>query len=67
MRKHVKKMTLSRETLRILEGKDVRGVAGGTDTMHTSCECFIATGCECGSQGGPDCYGPSLCTGTCSW
>ncbi len=31
MNKNVRKLTLHRETLRSLEGSDVRGVAGGTD------------------------------------
>jgi hypothetical protein len=66
MKKNVRRLRLSRETLRILQGDDVKVVAGGTNSFPTSCECFIATGCECASQGGTDCYPPSACFGTCS-
>lgn len=66
MRKHVKKLALNRETLRSLGGRDIRGVAGGSDTFHTSCNCHGITGCECASQGGTDCYPASACFGTCS-
>lgn len=67
MRKRVKKMTLNRETLRSLERRDVRGVVGGADTFgDTSCACHMATGCECASQGGTDCYPASAAFGTCS-
>jgi hypothetical protein len=64
MKKHPKKLSLNRETVLNLEGNDIRMVAGGGN--ETSALCFQATGCECASQGGWDCYPHSACLGTCS-
>lgn len=66
MKKGLKKLSLNRETVRNLESIEARQAAGGTDTCDTSCRCFFGTGCECASQGGTDCYSPSMCVGTCS-
>ena len=38
MKKHLKSLTLNRETLRSLERKTMAGVAGGA-TQHTLCTC----------------------------
>jgi hypothetical protein len=62
MKKGLKKLTLNRETLRVL-GTDFRGVAGGVETLDTSCPCDNATGCGCDTDG---CYPPTACLGTCS-
>jgi len=64
MKKQVKRLRLHRETLRKLQSAELNRIAGGT---ATSMECFYATGCDCASQGGPDCYPPTACLGTCSW
>jgi hypothetical protein len=63
MKKHVKKLTLHRETLRTLGG-DLRGVAGG-GTFDTSCRCEVATGCDCPTNS-PDCYPATGCFASCS-
>lgn len=61
MRKRVRKLNLNRETIAILQGGDSRRVAGGADSVHTSCECIFHTGCECLTDN-PDCwYPPSAC------
>lgn len=65
MKKHARKLTLHRETVRNLKGRDLNGIAAGSNS-DTSCRCFINTGCNCASQGGTDCYPPSACFGTCS-
>jgi hypothetical protein len=65
VKKHLKKLSLSRETLRILETGDARKAVGG-HSHDTSCACEEATHCECASQGGTDCYPPSACFGPCS-
>jgi hypothetical protein len=65
MRKNRRKLFLNRETLRQLGGSSLRNVAGG-DSVATSCECIIPTGCDCATQGQPDCYDPTLCLATCS-
>jgi hypothetical protein len=65
MKKRMKKLALHRETLRSLQGSETQEVAGGSG--DTSCQCFQATGCDCASQGGTDCYPPTACLGTCSW
>jgi hypothetical protein len=62
MKKHVKKLTLNRETLRTL-GRDALKAAGGEDTIHTSCACDNATGCECATN---VCLPDTACLGTCS-
>ncbi|HKI03380.1 MAG TPA: class I lanthipeptide [Thermoanaerobaculia bacterium] len=49
MKKHVKKLSLNRETLRHLQGSDMQWIAGGVDT---SAQCLMPTGCECGTQDG---------------
>ncbi len=61
MKKGVKKLNLNRETLRTL-GSDLRGVAGG-DTIHTSCACDNATGCDCDTN---FCLPETACLGSCS-
>jgi hypothetical protein len=66
MKKRVKKLGLHRETLRHLQVHALSAAAGGTGSYPTSCECFIATGCECESQA-PDCtLPPSACLASCS-
>jgi len=64
MKKHLKKLSLHRETLRTLGGS-LRGVAGGA-TTDTSCKCEVATGCDCPSVQETGCYPHSACFGTCS-
>lgn len=61
MKKGLKKLTLNRETLRVL-GTDLRGVAGGVVTQ-TSCACDLATGCDCETG---NCYPETACLGSCS-
>jgi len=61
MKKGMKKLSLSRETLRVL-GSDLRGVAGGIVT-DTSCACEYATGCDCNTD---FCLPPTACLATCS-
>lgn len=63
MKKSVKKLSLSRETIRGLQHEDHRLVVGGS--VATSCECLVATGCDCATQG-PACYPPTACLGSCS-
>jgi hypothetical protein len=54
MKKQLKKLTLSRETLRYLEGRAVKTAAGGWDTQsecvcsYTDCSevCFKDPGCS---------------------
>ncbi len=66
MRKRVVKLQLHRETLRNLQAHELSVAVGGTDSVHTSCECFIATGCDCASQG-PACTLPyTACLASCS-
>jgi hypothetical protein len=63
MKKHVKKLSLSRETLRTLAG-DLHGVMGGGGvTIDTSCACDNATGCECATN---FCLPATACLGSCS-
>ena len=63
MKKHLRKLTLSRETIGILQGGDLSRVVAGS---ATSACCFFGTGCNCASRGDTDCYAPTLCFGTCS-
>lgn len=51
MKKHLKKLTLSRETLRNLSDGDAKAALGAA-TGDTSCRCRLETGCECASQAG---------------
>lgn len=55
MKKQLKKLTLSRETLRNLSRREIQ-TAHGAASYDTSCRCRIETGCECDSEG---------CTVTC--
>lgn len=50
MKKNIKKLTLSRETLRQLTKQETGKVAGGA-SGDTSCRCKIETGCECDTVG----------------
>jgi hypothetical protein len=54
MKKHLKKLTLNRETLRKLSNRDIEGVFGAVS--NTSCACRMASGCDCETGG---------CTITC--
>ena len=54
MKKHLKKLTLSRETLRNLSNRDVQEVFGAVS--NTSCACRRESGCDCETEG---------CTVTC--
>lgn len=65
MKKQIKRLHLSRETLRVLQGAEYRAVAGGlpAETINTSCECERMSDCGGESQ---DCYPPTACFGTCS-
>lgn len=62
MKKRPKRLSLHRETLRSLQGGEMKKVAGGSDT---SVACVDVTGC-CASQGGTDCYDPTMCLWGCS-
>lgn len=60
MKKHLKKLTLSRETLRNLSKREAQGVLGAA-SYDTSCRCRLHTGCDCETDGctvscGPACY-----------
>lgn len=57
-----KKLSLSRETVRSLQDGNLIRIAGA----GTSEECIVPTGCDCGSQGGTDCYSPTMCLWGCS-
>ena len=61
MKKHLKKLTLSRETLRSLSNRDAKAALGAA-TGDTSCRCRLETGCECASQAGCT----ALCSSACS-
>jgi hypothetical protein len=63
MKKHLKKLSLHRETLRSLQGGEMGQVAGGSDT---SLACVEVTGCCAGSQGETDCYRRTQCLWGCS-
>ncbi len=60
MKKHLKKLTLNRETLRNLAKIETAAVVGA-NTNPTSCRCRIETGCECETQAGCT----ALCTSGC--
>lgn len=60
MKKRLKKLTLSRETLRDLTTGENAAVVGA-NTNPTSCKCRLETGCECATQAGCT----ALCTGGC--
>jgi natural product precursor len=45
MKKETKKLTLSRETLRKLEERELREIAGG-DTFQNSCDTITRWGCS---------------------
>ena len=65
-KRNARRLTVHRETLRLLEAPKGLAIAGGTESIHTSCECLIATGCECYTQD-PACTLPySACFGSCS-
>lgn len=49
MKKHLKKLTLSRETLRNLSKREIQAVHGAA-SYDTSCRCRIETGCECATE-----------------
>jgi hypothetical protein len=55
MKKSIKKLTLSRETLRQLNSQETEKVAGGA-SYDTSCRCKIETGCECETASGCTIY-----------
>ena len=55
MKKRLKKLTLSRETLRNLSNREILA-AQGAASYDTSCRCRIETGCDCATNG---------CTITC--
>jgi hypothetical protein len=75
MRKHLKKkLTLSRETLRSLQGDQLGKVAGGACTMEDLTTCVCTDACNSGGTGtgtgsGPQC--PTItvqvytCCGNC--
>jgi hypothetical protein len=49
MKKQIKRLRLSSETLRTLQSDNLVRVAGG-GIVPTSMECFEATHCDCASQ-----------------
>lgn len=55
MKKRLKKLTLSRETLRDLSSHDAKA-AHGAVSQGTSCDCRRLSGCDCETEG---------CTITC--
>ena len=63
MKKHAKKLTLNRETLRHLQSGEMMKVAGATGAC-TSAECLMPTGCECQTQDGcaPDTGAYATCS-----
>lgn len=67
MKKHAKKLSLNRETLRHLQSGEVMKVAGASVNC-TSGVCVEYSDCECPSNGtcGPECYPRTACLGTCS-
>lgn len=70
MKKHVKKLSINRETIVHLQGSDLRAIAGG---MRTTVQCVEYSECVCetdGCGGGssiPQSYGcPTVsCTYSC--
>lgn len=63
MKKHAKKLSLNRETLRHLQSGEVMKVAGGSANC-TSVVCVEVTGCGCDTQDG--CAPPTAAMATCS-
>lgn len=49
MKKRLKKLILSRETLRNLSSSEALAALGAA--TNTSCRCRLETGCECETQG----------------
>jgi hypothetical protein len=48
MKKHIRRLSLNRETLLALEATEIlAGVTGGVSANNTSCHCFVNTGCNC--------------------
>jgi hypothetical protein len=48
MKKQIRRLTLNRETVRVLEAAQIpAGIAGGVSAGNTSCQCFVNTGCNC--------------------
>lgn len=58
MQKRVKRLSLTRETLRNLQGSELEK-AGGASAYCTSAQCIVESQCECGSP-----Y-TKLCTRNC--
>ena len=69
MKKHLKKLALSRETLRNLSSREAQEAFGAV-SQGTSCDCRRLSGCDCETEGCTiTCPVPcnSLgCTGNCS-
>lgn len=68
MKKSLKKLSLSRETLRNLEASGLRRAAGGSDHC-TSSVCIAPTQCECETQGCVSQWGQTcgtVCSAECS-
>lgn len=63
MKKHAKKLSLNRETLRHLESGEVMRAAGGSANC-TSVVCIAPTGCECETMDG--CAPHTAAMNTCS-
>ncbi|HEX9944044.1 MAG TPA: hypothetical protein VGG03_18690 [Thermoanaerobaculia bacterium] len=66
-KRNLKKLSLSRETVRHLGSSDLKRAAGGTTAGSEYCTstlCFQETQCECNTFG--DCYPPSACFASCS-
>lgn len=65
MKKRVRKLSLSRETIRRLHNAEARGVAGASDAPT----CYpqpMASDCGCETQGEQNCYSPTMCFWGCS-
>jgi len=62
MRKRLKKLTLSRETLRHLEEKDLGPAVGGSAPCNTQSECYCSwTNCSDVCFIDPGCSGSGPC------
>jgi hypothetical protein len=59
MNKKVKKLVLTRETLRALNSSTLQHAAGGTWTEGTECTTFILT--TCGDAGSNNCGTAATC------
>ena len=55
MKKQVKKLRLSRETIRTLEERRLEEAAGAGSGFATVCNCSVCTGCEPGCISGGCC------------